>query len=225
MASLSQELRAALDREGPDVWEELTKRLMAYTFCLLRGRHWRCVSNGVPPDGFNTDAIVAQAFGELFAGSGWEPKGNPYTRQELEYELKRLALNLVRRLERRKENVLTLNEPDLTHGEDTSDELFFDNFAGNSPVPDGELERKEAKARLQQFQIEFITFLGPEKLPRQVFDCVCEGLTKRDEQAKRLGVSPQDITNARKRLDRKLDKFAEQHPQYPNQFINEVKDA
>jgi hypothetical protein len=226
MAKLDQKVDAALRAEGDEVWATLTKRLIAYAVVLIRGRRWRGSHGGVPPDGQTAQSIAADAVAALFGGTDWQPTGNPYSRQELEFELMRIVRNIIRNLERRKENSVVLNEPDLSHkDEDVSNETFFNNVGGNSPRADEEAQRSEAAALLKKFQDEFRVFLGPEDRLRNIFNCVCEGVVKRDEQAKLLSVTPQEITNARKRLDRKLDQFAEDRPNYPLVFIEEMKNA
>jgi len=49
------------------------------------------------------------------------------------------------------------------------------------------------------------------------------GPRERSEIAARLGIEVQAVTNARKRLDRRLDEFGAGHPEYPAVFIEEMK--
>jgi hypothetical protein len=182
--------------------------------------------NGIPPDGQDAGSIAAEAISNLFAGSGWEPKGDPYDPQELWFELVRLAKNIIRSLQRRKENSIVANEGDLPHAESSlSDEFFFNNYPGNNISADQEAERNEAKERFDQFRGEFKDALGSEEDVKELFDCICEGGLKRDELADFLKITPQEVTNIRKRLDRRLEKFAAEHPNYPRSFIEEVKDV
>lgn len=226
MGSLRPEIRLALCCESDDMWGNLTKRLVLYAACLLRGKRWRCLSDGVPPYGHDANSVAQQAIQELFDGSGWQPEGQPYTHDELVSELKRLIRNTIKNLGRKKENHLISNEPDLVHkDEEIAAEIFFNNFPGNFPQPDGEISRREAEERLRKFQDEFRRFLADDERSTGIFNCICDGVTKRDDQATRLQITPQEITNARKRLDRKLDRFAETHPKYPLPFIMELKNA
>jgi hypothetical protein len=226
MASLSPELREALCRETDDTWRLLTKQLTYYAACLLRGRRWRGLENGVPPDGHSAESVAGEAIARLFAGTDWQPKGKPYHPEELRFELMRIAQNTVRNLARRKENATVSSEPDLRHrDEEISEESFFSNFRSDSPPADAEAERDEAKAALTKFMGEFKVFLGSEKLLVRLFECIHAGILKRDEQAAFLGISAQDVTNARKRLDRRLEDFAKAHPNYPDALIQEIKNA
>ncbi|GEM_PF-2805996 len=226
MARLRQDLADALRREGDEFWEVLTKRLVAYAAVLLRSRRWRGWADGVIPDGHGPESIATQAVETLFEDTEWQGSGNSYSRQELEFELKRIVHNIVRNLERRKENLIVSSEPDLSHHDDEIDgEAFFNNFDGNSPQPDGEADRHEALDLLAKFQSEFREFLGRDERLKQIFNCVCNGVVKRDDQATLLSITPQEITNGRKRLDRKLDQFAASSPHYPSAFIKEVKNA
>jgi hypothetical protein len=226
MAGLSAKLYEALCGESDDAWRLLTKRLTYYVASLLGGRIWRGFSEGVAPDGYDPGSIAAEAITQLFAGSGWEPKGNPYEQKELWFELARLARNIVRNLERRKENAIAINEHCLTHGEvEVEEESFFNNFSTYGPQPDTEAQLKEANSRLKKFQGEFDAALGADDELKQLFKCICEGWLKREEQADRLKVTVKQVTNARKRLDRRLEKFAADHPCYPRTFIWEIKNA
>lgn len=226
MGSLRPEIRQALCCESDDTWRDLTKRLVAYATCLLRGKRWRCLSDGVPPYGHDANSLAQQAIQEIFDGSGWQPKGQPYSRDELIIELKRLVRNTIKNMGRRKENRLVSSEPDLVHkDEEIGAENFFNNFPGDFPQADGEISRKEAEERLRRFQDEVRRFLADDERSRGIFNCICDGVTKRDDQATQLQITPQEITNARKRLDRKLDRFAKAHPQYPLPFIMELKNA
>lgn len=226
MARLRHDVEYALRHEGDEFWILLTKRLIAYAASLLRSRRWRGLGNGVLPDGHSPESIAAEAVETLFVGTDWHPKGNPYSQQELYFELMRIVNNIVRKLERRKENRIVSSEQDLSYNdEELSSEPFFNNLGGLSPRADAEAQRHEGLTLLKKFQVEFQSFLGAEERLKQIFNCVCQGIVKRDEQAKFLSLTPQEITNARKRLDRKLDQFANDYPQYPSVFINEVKHA
>lgn len=226
MAGLNPEIRNALENESDETWKALTQRLLLYVVYLVRGRRWRGRGNGIPPDGHDPESIVAEAFKELFAGSDWQPSGNPYTPDELQNELRRLAYNIVHRVDRRLENHLTVSGEDFSHSDDElREESFFNNVAGAHPQPDQEALRNEAVGLVKAFQNEFKTFLGIEQRLIAIFDCICKGITKRNDQAGLLNISPQEVTNARKRLDRKLDEFALHAPNYPKPFIRELKNA
>jgi len=192
----------------------------------MRAWRWRGRSMGIAPDGHNADSVAAEAIVQLFEGTNWQPEGHPYEPHELRYELMRLVQNIVRNLARRKENSTVSNELDLAHrDEELSDESYFGNLGGASPLADEEAQRNEAKLRLQRFQDEFHTFLDSDNPLNRLFDCICAGIVKREDQAKILAITPQDITNARKRLDRKLMEFAEIRPDYPDVFIQELTHA
>ena len=75
----------------------------------------------------------------------------------------------------------------------------------------------------RRFVEEFSVFLGQEQDLRNLFECLWRGFEKREEMAERLGIEVQAVTNARKRLDRRLDEFGAGHPEYPGVFIEEMK--
>ena len=61
-----------------------------------------------------------------------------------------------------------------------------------------------------------------DKVLKSLFDCIFNGILQREEIAIMLEVEPQVVTNARKRLDRRLAEFALGHPNYPATFIEEM---
>jgi hypothetical protein len=62
---------------------------------------------------------------------------------------------------------------------------------------------------------------GGDELVERLFGCLRAGLVKRREIAARLGRSVAEVTNCRKRLDRKLDEL--EKGGYPGWVIEEWK--
>ena len=62
-------------------------------------------------------------------------------------------------------------------------------------------------------------FLGAEPELRDLFECIYGGFEKRDEIAERLGIKVQAVTNASKRLDRRLDEFGAGHSEHLRELL------
>ena len=75
------------------------------------------------------------------------------------------------------------------------------------PGPDEQLMRKEDAAQMEQVKTEFNAFLGQEQALKDLFSCLCVGITKRAAIASKLGLTPRLVTFARKRLDRRVAEF------------------
>ena len=75
------------------------------------------------------------------------------------------------------------------------------------PAPDEQLMRKEDEAQMEQLKAEFNAFLGQEQALKDLFSCLCAGITKRAAIASKLGLTPKLVTFARKRLDRRVVEF------------------
>jgi hypothetical protein len=217
---MSPELKGALAREN---WEKLSKEAFWYAQTLVKYRWWRGDLDGVLPDGHDAESIVNEAVAELFNGK-CRLKGMDYTRDELRYELRRLVYNQVHRFNRRRETWLVKSEVDLTPvALREQGRSILERIPGTDEWPDQQAIRHEGRKLFRRFMAEFSAFLGEEQDLRNLFGCLCGAFEKREEIAKRLGVEVQVVTNARKRLDRRLDEFGAEHPEYPRVFIEEMK--
>ena len=134
----------------------------------------------------------------------------------------RLASQEVKNLLVRSENRTTdsYDEPDVT-GQSKGDNLY----ASDKPQPDQDAEKHEAQAQLAEFRSSLTGFLANEPLLVALVECAFKGESRREEIARSLHVSPQQITNARKKLERRLAEYALLHPQYPFTLLQEIAHA
>jgi len=212
-------LQRAFEREN---WKKLSKEAFWHARRLVSYRWWRGNSNGVLPEGYDPESIANEAVAELFNGKcRLKPD---YKREELGYELRRLVYNQVHRFQRRKETLLVRNEVDLTPAPlRERGRSIVEAVPGTDERPDEQAIRNEGWVLIRRFMGEFSAFLGAEPELRELFECICGGCEKREEIAERLGIKVRAVTNARKRLDRRLDEFGAGHPEYPREFIEEMK--
>jgi DNA-directed RNA polymerase specialized sigma24 family protein len=203
-------------------WDDLSREAFWFAGQLIAYRWWRGREQGVMPDGNDAESVVNDAVAELYNGKcRLKPDYNP---QELRYELRRLVYNQVHRFHRRKETHMVRNDIDVTPmALLVQGRSILEWIPGKEESPAEQTIRKEARKRFRKFMMEFSAFLGDELDLRNLFECICAAFEKREEIAARLGVAVQTVTNARKRLDRRLDEFGEGHPEYPRVFIEEMK--
>ena len=145
-------------------------------------------------------------------GGDQGPDSPSLSEKEVKEELKRLVRRVVDRLRHRKEVLVVRNEADLPLQRlCAADEEELGTVSEAMPSP----ESSPAEAAMAAedrgvwllFKWTFVRFLKGDKEVGNVFECISEGLAKRGEIAKRLGMSPLAVKNAMKRLDRKLLEF------------------
>lgn len=216
---LGADLRKALLCEE---WESRFKQAVIFAngrICALR---WKRGYTGSLPDGYDENSIAAEAIKQLFEGD-CRITSVPYTPRQLDNEIMRLVSNLTHTLLRRKETVLVRGEQELEPADEAGDQdCGWHCLKGDVPNAVEQSERAESKAKLELFKNEFTVFLGSEEMLKNLFDCIYSGILQREEIAILLEVEPKVVTNARKRLDRRLAEFALGHPNYPATFIEEM---
>jgi len=187
-------------------WETLLPELIAFAKGEIRRRKWRGSKAGVLPEGSDANSVasgVVQAAlqGEARLAPGW-------TRERLMDELKRKVSNEVRRLHKLTETRAMRNEWDVLPPK-VSGQLrsVFAGMKGHPSVggwDDGQVRekvRKETELRIAE------ALRGGDESIERLFGCLLAGIVKRRDIAVRLGIRVTEVTNCRKRLDRKLDEL------------------
>ena len=203
-------------------WDVLFKQLCVYTDKRVKMFRWRGAHDGVLPNGHTADGIAADAISNLLTGKyPWRHRSRCYTQDELWRELTRLASQEVKNLLVRLENRTTVNydEPDITGR--SKGNLYV----SDKPQPDQDAEQQEAQAQLAEFRSSLTGFLVNEPLLVSLVEYAFKGESRREEIARSLRVSPQQITNARKKLERRLAEYSLLYPQYPSTLIQEIAHA
>jgi len=219
MADMSPELREALLKED---WELLHKQLLILAQSQLNQLKWRGAKRGLLPDGHDANSISSDAIAQLFEGD-CKLVAAPYAPSDLQNELIRLVTNQIHNLHRRKETRTVRNEFDvLPRAENGEPQSVFETRVGDTLSADEEAVRKEGLALLKTFKEQFTQFLGEDQVLKDLSECIFAGILKREEIAEMLSIDPKVVTNARKRLDRRLADFAIKHPEYPEPFIKEM---
>jgi hypothetical protein len=158
---------------------------------------------GQDANGVAAEAITAMLDGRCRLAIGW-------TWQRLQRELERLVSQEVRRLHGLTEAAWMRSEWELLppddHGEARS---IFEEMPG--AIPDGAAEamRHEDEAETARIRKEIESGLEGDEAGKGVFQCLWDGVVKREEIARRLGIGVAAVSAARKRLERKLVEYAD----------------
>jgi len=183
-------------------WETLLPELIEFAKGAIARRRWR--GSKKLPEGFDANSVAAEVVqaalqGEARLALGW-------TRERLLNELNRKVSNEVRRLHKLVETRAVRSEWDVlvptASGELRS--VFAWMKARSSAVgwDDGQVRDKVRKETEQRIA-EALRGGDVEKL----FGCLRAGIVKRRQIAAMLRMSVTEVTNCRKRLDRKLDEL------------------
>ena len=194
-------------------WGALLPELIDFGKMEIGRRKWRGSKAGVLPEGFDANSVAAEA---VLAALKVEARLAPgWTRERLMNELKRKVSNEVRRLHKLKERREVRSEWDvLVPAESGELRSVFDWMVGRSlgggrsPIgkgsPGWDDQQVQDKVRKETEQRIAEALRGEEA---KLFGCLRAGLVKRRVIATRLGMSVTEVTNCRKRLDRKLDEL------------------
>lgn len=204
-------------------WETLLAELIAFAKEEIRRRRWRGGRRGVLPEGYEANSVAAQVIEAALEGKARLALG--WTRERLMEELKRKVSNEVRRLHKLSEAKAMRSEWDvLPPGEDGELRSVFERMKGTGGmwVDERHLQardrvRKETELRMAE------ALRGGDETVERLFRCLREGIVKRREIGAKLGISLEEVTNCRKRLDRKLDELGKMGTGYPEWVIEEWK--
>jgi hypothetical protein len=201
MAEVGPELRDALARED---WLILSEWVVGAAEIQIRKLCWRGRQRGVLPDGCDAQSIANEAVAQLFGGN-CRLRAN-YTREELHEELQRLIHQQVNRLHQRKENRLVRNCRDLARVRDAAGERLKveEAIPDEAADPSTEAVGREREERLAEFRRTAMEYLADDREAVAIFACLCNGVKRRGEIAMILGMTPAEVKNARKRMERML---------------------
>ena len=186
-------------------WATLLPELVWFARSEIRRRRWRDGRSRVLPEGYDANSVAAEVIRQVLQGKARLAVG--WTRERLVMELQRKVSNEVRRLHKLQEASKMRSEWEVllpkANGELRS---VFDELKGRIGAwPDPGPWRARQKAR-QEAEARIAGALG-EGDEGRVFGCLREGMVKRREIAAKLGMSVVEVTNCRKRLNRKLDEL------------------
>jgi hypothetical protein len=179
--------------------------LLSYTvrFAREQMRRWR-KGGGEPilQGGYDANEVASAVVARVLAGHS--RLGPGWTRERLEAELERQVNRELRRLAGRRESTITQSEwevlPPDQEGEARS---VFDEIEGRIANGGEEASLRGDEAQFERRLRDLEERLNGDVVARGVLRCLAAGVCKRCEIAARLRVDVQEITAARKRLERK----------------------
>ncbi len=129
--------------------------------------------------------------------------------RKLQEELHHRVRRVVNRLWHLKERMLVHNLEDLVSVESDDSEAtnFQETLPARDPDPRESLVEEEQGASQQQHQEEFHAFLRPERSLQNLYACLCAGISRRQHLARALKVTPREIKNRVRRLQRQAAAF------------------
>jgi hypothetical protein len=213
-ASLSAEhYRNVLSAMADADWDALYLDLIGYTMSRIADNYWMSVWNGRKPGGKEAHDIVMRALESILEG-----KRKPAPNLPLAAVFKMTIKSDVDHLMEGLENRRTQELHDEEDQEESRENLIPDGGdAPNKIAADNDAEQQNAKL-LDLLMDE----LSDDKALMDLLGCLMDGIEKREEIAKALKITPDEVTNLRKRFDRRLPKF---WAKYAGQFpLIEVKE-
>jgi hypothetical protein len=195
-----------------DQWKRLIWQLARYALGVSRGLRWRTQSPIELPGGETIDSIVSKAIEKVFSGERrWDPGKEP----DLGKYLQGVIDSLLSHLAEGKDNTMFAPVPNTVGGQATAE--WESGMGGRPhgaewigrPVKSPEkllLEQQAAKRddRVLELLIDECSVDAPlSKVLQAMFD----GYEKRAEIAEATGLPENEVSNAGKRLDRKLAKL------------------
>jgi hypothetical protein len=187
-------------------WPRLLPQAVQYAEGQIGRRYWRGERGGVLPEGHDANSVAAEVIAGMLTGKCRIAPG--WTRERFEREMERRIKNEVRRLASLTEAAEIRSEWDiLPPTEDDEAQSVFDGMPGSIPDPREEAEQNEYEAWRERVRVELNFYLGRDKDARNVLNCLCDGVMKRREIARQLGISVKAVTAARKRLERKAKEY------------------
>jgi hypothetical protein len=180
-------------------WERLLSELASYARWQVRRWRW----GGPLPLGYDARGIAAESIGRVFSGEG-RVRSN-YRLSGLVRELRRLVRGAIRRLHKRVEVRVTRSEWKFVPSEGQGQwRSVLAGVAGAEADGAQDLVRREGGAAQASWCNRLEEALAGDGDGLGVLRCLREGMRSRAAIAARLGISVSAVTNARKRLARKL---------------------
>jgi hypothetical protein len=177
----------------------------------------------VLPEGYDANSIASEVIDRALRGKARLVRG--WTLERLEKELQRLVSNEVRRLHKRMETRVMRSEWEvLSPNERNEPRSVFDQMKATGSSG-WECKVADRKARERQGAEQRIAAeLGEnDRLAGKLFDCLCAGVMKRRKIAVKLGISVEEVTNCRKRLNRKLEELTKTDAAVPRWVVEMIR--
>jgi hypothetical protein len=205
-SSSAEHYRQVLNAMADADWDALYLDLIGYTMSRIADNYWTSVWNGRRPGGKEAHDIVMRALESILEGTR-KPAPNLPLAAVLKMTVKSEVDHLMEGLENRRTQELHDGEGQ----EESREDLIPDGSdAADKIAADNDAEQQNAKL-LDLLMDE----LSDDKALMELLGCLMDGVEKREEIAEALKINPAEVTNLRKRFDRRLPKF---RAKYARQF-------
>ena len=181
--------------------EEILQRLTNYARSEISNHTWMSVFGGPTPSGKEAEDFVMDTIVAVLRGKAGEdgPKVHIGIEAWLKGKVRAAISNRMNSVENR--GRLRTDEEGTAY-ENVREEIVLSRDA----VAATDLERA-----LEPVLDELIESVKDDKEVIGIFECLMDGVYKREEIAEGLKISPSAVTNAQKRLKRKQQEFAEKN--------------
>lgn len=189
-------------------WEEIIPRLLAHASKKSKRLFWRGVYGGPLPEGKDISDLVQQAIEKTLCGQReWDTDAYPdlfsYLKSVVDSELNHLADRWDNKNIRR--DTISVQVGDC--GDEEQEVSLIENHRSSSPHPEEMYLLREEEDRCEKFFWGFYEYLEGKPLLQKIVECIWDDVEKRADIASRLGVPVNEIDNAKKQLQRRLDEY------------------
>lgn len=192
--------------EAASANDELMTSLGAHALCKLRGLDWRGRRGGAVPGGVDAQDVVQTAFERMLSGRRkWDAAKNPDFTQFLLSVIDSIVSDLVRSPKNHREREVS----DFAFEPDEPENAIIERLHSRVDYSDASDEEEVANS---EFLIAAIGEVEKDDPPlhRILEAIVFDQIAKRECLAAHLSLAPSEITNAFKRLSRRLPKLVTQ---------------
>jgi DNA-directed RNA polymerase specialized sigma24 family protein len=204
-----------LELLGSQDWEAILKDLLDFTMTRILNRSWLTVWGGVPPGAPEAKDLVMESVADIISGVRRAPNG-----VALVAFLKQVIRSKISHLVRSKENRCTRRLDPCPEDREIDKDLAA--MRPSDQLTETDLVSKELEEINAQLLDLLIGELSDEPDLQKIIECNIDGIFKREEVANRLGKTVSEITNMKKRFERRLSAFRAKYADR-NPFLEERK--
>jgi DNA-directed RNA polymerase specialized sigma24 family protein len=180
-------------------WQETIERLVVYSTFKMRRRIWRSILNGNPPDGIEADDIVNEVIEKTFSGTrNWNPMKHPNLYLWLQSQVDSEISNLLNSNNNRKQ----ISEATIFSS------TIFDGV--DNITPEIEVLAQEDENESTDFLFGLLDYVKDDPQLYKIVEAFIsdeEGVTKRADLARIVGISVAELDACKKRLARRIDAY------------------
>jgi hypothetical protein len=191
--------------------EALIERLALHADNKMKGLYWQGVLGGSAPGGFTGNDFVKQAVEKTLKWAQGIEGGRTWNYQEqpdLFLHLKSIIDSDLNHAAESWENRKFLSEAAMARTDEDGQEFnAMTTIAAELQTPSEDCINAEVERARERLLFQFFDFLSNDPQLQKVLELLFDGITKSAEQARRLGISDNEMYVVTKRLSRQIEKF------------------